>query len=192
LSIAWGVGRLSYHGGNSIRTTFTTENDSGVSVVTTGQFDFYALHGISMIIIWTVLTFFGYCAARFMKHNSKWAYVHFLCCELPALYTFALLIATIVLCKDSPNTLAKTPIDNSLPTYYEIHLAFGFVFLGLITVQIFFGLINIFGVYYNKKVQNGLILNLKLLHRVKRLLILGPRDADYLRLLFKFNHWIYD
>jgi hypothetical protein len=53
----------------------TSSNDSSDG---NSQYNFWDLHGISLIAMWCVLNFFGYIAARFYRHNKCWIVFHIL------------------------------------------------------------------------------------------------------------------
>jgi hypothetical protein len=57
--------------------------------------DIWAVHGISLMLCWGLLMFFGYCAARFLKHHKWWIYIHLGFSIIPAYWTFGMLIATL-------------------------------------------------------------------------------------------------
>lgn len=60
--------------------------------------DFWDLHGLSMIILWSVFNFFGYIAARFYKHISFWNWIHLTGSGVTAIYTVVLLSISIYKC----------------------------------------------------------------------------------------------
>jgi hypothetical protein len=95
-----------YHGlGEFNEEDFKSQNEIAVKLnqpkrmlqdSTSVPVDVFAVHGISLMICWGLLNFFGYCAARFLRHYKWWLYVHFACTILPAYWTFGMLIATLV------------------------------------------------------------------------------------------------
>jgi hypothetical protein len=94
-------GAIAYHGQNRPQMfTFTLTADSGTSQVvnTTSQFDFWELHGILNIILWSVFNFFGYVSARFFKHLTWWIWVHRIGSAFTALVSIGIVGAAINLC----------------------------------------------------------------------------------------------
>jgi hypothetical protein len=64
--------------------------------------DILAVHGISLMICWGLLMFFGYCAARYLKHYKWWLYIHVAASIMPAYWSFGMLIATLTIRKYKP------------------------------------------------------------------------------------------
>jgi hypothetical protein len=100
LILAWGIGRIAFHEMNRASNTFSITDDflPDTNPTTAGP-NIYDVHGISLFISWGLLNFFGYCAARFFKHHPWWMYVHLFCTQLPGLWTFAMIIATLAVSK---------------------------------------------------------------------------------------------
>ncbi len=80
-------------------TTSTTTNTPTPTVSDTSKsFNFWELHGISLVIAWSGLNFLGYCAGRFLKHYPWWINLHFIGSSLTTYWSFAVLIASLVIC----------------------------------------------------------------------------------------------
>lgn len=105
LIMAWGDGSLQFHGDNrrilSLTISSTSSSDivdggsNGTNTTTPSNFDLFSLHGISLIIVWTVFNFFGYISARFLKHRSWWVWVHRIGSSLTAVWSIGIIAATI-------------------------------------------------------------------------------------------------
>jgi hypothetical protein len=132
-----------------------------------GPVDIWAVHGISLIICWGVLNFIGYCAARFLKHYTWWIYVHFAGSILPALWTFGMIIATLIISKYyitlEPFTETFDPDD---PATNQLHFIIGLIFFSFIIIEIILGAINWLGTYFNTNLQSNIFYFTKLGHKV--------------------------
>ena len=58
-------------------------------------FDFWEFHGIILTILWSILNFFGYVYARFLRHHPIWIWIHFTCSGLTSLISVAVMAASI-------------------------------------------------------------------------------------------------
>lgn len=168
LIVAWGNGLLNYHKSNYIFSAFqliipsndtnTTDDNSTSDNSTTPdtgyQFSFFDLHGYSLIILWTVFNFLGYISARFLKHHKWWIWAHFASSGLTGYYSISILI---------PSIYYAFPNDAGI--YF--HMYFGICLFGFIVLQVIFGNINFFGVYFQTSVKSDSIHKTKNVHRVK-------------------------
>jgi hypothetical protein len=59
-------------------------------------FDFVEFHSISMAIVWSCFNFVGHFGARFLKHYPWWIYLHYIGSVLTTVWSFFLLIITII------------------------------------------------------------------------------------------------
>ncbi len=89
ISVAWGSGKLSYHGMNHLTTSICIgKNDCKASI----KYDFWSFHGTILTFMWTILSFIGYVSARFFKHLPFWIYLHLIGSIIPSIITFVLLL----------------------------------------------------------------------------------------------------
>ena len=102
--MAWGVGGLADHNNNFMQSSFiitsNTSNNTVVDTTTGGSspIDFWAFHGISLVIGWSVFNFFGYIAARFLKHYTWWIWVHRIGSGLNSFWSIGVVGVAINMC----------------------------------------------------------------------------------------------
>jgi len=103
VSLAWGKGKLSYHGANKkIVQMIIPENDPPSPIDPsddTGSFDFWQFHGIIMTTLWSGFAFVGYLFSRFFKHLSWWIWMHHLGSGVTALFSIGVLSVALRLSK---------------------------------------------------------------------------------------------
>ncbi len=93
LILAWGSGKINYHGGNRMSTSFKI-TQGGVDPPTK-PFDFFEFHGIILIILWVPFNFVGYISARFLKQYTWWIWLHIAGSGSAAFITIGVLAASI-------------------------------------------------------------------------------------------------
>lgn len=96
ISVAWGSGKLSYHGMNYLTDTICIQKEGCKS---SSRIDFWSFHGTVLTFMWTVLSFIGYISARFLKHLPIWRVLHFIGCIMPSFITLILLLVSLYLSK---------------------------------------------------------------------------------------------
>lgn len=91
--LAWGQGTLQYHGGNYKKLSMTVSEGGDDPVVK--EFDFFALHGIILIVLWVAFNFVGYIASRFMRHHKWGMWLHWAGSGSTALISIGVISASI-------------------------------------------------------------------------------------------------
>jgi hypothetical protein len=61
-----------------------------------GEFNFWEFHGVILTIIWSIMNFFGYVTARFLRHYPIWIWIHFTCSGLTAMVSVGIMATSIL------------------------------------------------------------------------------------------------
>lgn len=97
LIIAWGSGKAHDHGGNYKKTSIIISKTAVVTDTSAG-FNYWDLHGISLVILWSVFNFIGYISARFLKHYSWWIWGHRIGSGLTSMWTIGMAASAFSQC----------------------------------------------------------------------------------------------
>ncbi len=166
-TVAWsdGIVQKNFHGLNYYITEITLSTSSLAAF----QDDiFWYIHGIGMFIAWNLFVLIGYISARFLRHYPWWIIFHYIGGALPSLFSFAIIIASIVKSILFIFISKLEKYQDVEPVTDSIHIIYGLVFFAILITQNILGCISLFGIYCSERVDSDRLLKLKIFHRVTK------------------------
>ncbi|KAI9138692.1 heme peroxidase [Paraphysoderma sedebokerense] len=125
---------LQYHGGNKGIALIDFYTDQNVAAVVAQPDDFTRwVHGIGMIILWTILYPIGIYFARFRKHKANWLPIHMNIQLLGSISVIA---------------LASAILSALNRQFRYFHAFLGTVIFGLVILQLILGFITAYGLHH--------------------------------------------
>ncbi len=155
---AWSLydNNIGKHGAYVGVGSFTVDIANLKVTASIGKYTLWELHGIGLLIVWSILNALSYTVIRLLKHNSFFLWAH-------RLSGFVITLITIAFTVISITTNAEGPKNDKADI--TIHTIIGFIIAGSSIIMLITGVAQ--GVLvYGKSLTNDKLFYLKLGHKI--------------------------